>query len=195
MPQSDPHRSFRHHDVHNNRHHNHLVQELDDPRLVDELQLRNLHSFLQHERLEHVGERRHPLPPFSAVSSSSSLNLRKRRRVWPNAAKPPCQQCVSFSCFAMRLRTSTNYSAISGTGASRDGTSGALSSICSTMCRWVRSCGLTPARRSGRTAALFIDRQIEELQLGRRGLLSPWRVVLVLVPLLPDPDRLLSPKG
>ena len=67
-----------------------------DPQLVDELQLRNIHSFLHHERLQHVGERRHPLLPFSAVSSSSSssssLHRRKRRSCWPSDAKPPCQQ-------------------------------------------------------------------------------------------------------
>ena len=35
--------------------------------------------------------------------------------------------------------------------------------------------------------------QAEEHPLGRRGLLSPWRVVLVRVPLLPGPGYLLSP--
>ena len=56
---------------------------------------------------------------------------------------------ISLSCFAMREKTSTNCSAISGTGA--DGTTGALSTMCSAVCRWTRSCGLTPAKRSGRT--------------------------------------------
>ena len=40
-------------------------------------------------------------------------------------------------------------------------------------------------------AGLFVV-QREELRLGRRGLLSPWRVVLVLVLLLPGPGRLLA---
>ena len=49
-----------------------------------------------------------------------------------------------------KRRTSTSCSSISGTRTSRDGTSSALSSICSTVCRCARSCGLTPAKRSGR---------------------------------------------
>ena len=49
-------------------------------------------------------------------------------------------------------RTSTSCSPISGTGTSRDGKNGALSPICSTVCRWT-SCGLTPARRLCRDPA------------------------------------------
>ena len=49
-----------------------------------------------------------------------------------------------------KRRTSTSCSTISGTGTLRDGTSGAMSTICSTVCRCTRSCGLTPARRSSR---------------------------------------------
>ena len=47
-------------------------------------------------------------------------------------------------------RTSTSCSTISGTGASSIGRPGAESTICFTVCRCTRSCGLTPARRSGR---------------------------------------------
>ena len=54
----------------------------------------NLHSFLQHGRLEHVGERRSPLLPFSVASSSSSsssssLHLRNRRSPWPTPPSLP----------------------------------------------------------------------------------------------------------
>ena len=48
------------------------------------------------------------------------------------------------------LSTSTTESTVYGTRAWRSGRTGAESTICSTMCRGTRSCGLTPARRSGR---------------------------------------------
>ena len=58
---------------------------------------------------------------------------------------------ISFSYFATRERTSTNCSAISGTGASRDGTTGGLSTSCSMVRRCTRFCGPdTSSRRSGR---------------------------------------------
>ena len=43
----------------------------------------------------------------------------------------------------------------------------------------------------GNNRQLFVV-QAEEHRLGRRGLLSRWRVVLVLVPLLPGPGNLLA---
>ena len=51
------------------------------------------------------------------------------------------------------VETSTSSSPISSTGKSRDGKNGALSPNSSTVCRRTHSCGLTPARRSGRDPA------------------------------------------
>ena len=44
------------------------------------------------------------------------------------------------------------------------------------------------------TAGLFL-KQLKDLRLGRRGLLSPWRLVLVPVLLLPGPCHRLSPSS
>ena len=51
---------------------------------------------------------------------------------------------------------------------------------------------LQQGRRPRPPLGVLLIKQPEERR-GRRGLLSPWRLVLVPVPLLPGPGRLLSP--
>ena len=79
------------------------------------------------------------------------------RRVPPGVAVPVCHQPLlrvatwyhSSPSALLPRATSTNCSTISGTGSSSIGKETKVLMICSTVCRWTRSCGLTPARRSG----------------------------------------------
>ena len=66
---------------------------------------------------------------------------------------------------------------------------GAISAGCSTVRRWIRSCG---PGGSARLAGRLPPGQAEELQLVRRSLLDLGRVVQLAL-LLPGPDLLLSP--
>ena len=61
---------------------------------------------------------------------------------------------TSIACSGMRTsksrHTSTSWFPICGTGTSSDGAKSTVSTICSTVCRWSLSCGLTSYIRSGR---------------------------------------------
>ena len=73
-----------------------------------------------------------------------------------------CSGIRTSSC----RHTSTSLLSICGTGTSSDGAKSTVSTICSTVCRWSFSCGLTPTRRSGRAPSVY--------GVGRH--LAPWSV-------------------
>ena len=64
-----------------------------------------------------------------------------------------------MTCSGMRTsscrHTSTSWLSICGTGTTSDGAKSTVSTICSTVCRWSLSCGLTPMRRSGRAHSVY----------------------------------------
>ena len=68
------------------------------------------------------------------------------------------------------------------------------SASCSTLHCWTFSCGPrgSPSQTGWPGTAGLSLVQLDELWLGRRGLLTPWRLVLVLVLLPPGPCHRLS---
>ena len=107
-------------------------------------------------RVVHVHEPR--------VPRSGTRQGRLRLGVLPSAAPgeksgtKPCaeESWASMTCstsgtnLSKIFSTSLTESTVCGTGSWRSGRTGAKSTICSTMRRGTPSCGLTPARRSGR---------------------------------------------
>ena len=128
---------------------------------VREKNLEDLRVALYHEELEC----QRAAPQFAAIT---------KNRIRPSAPSTSCStRCgsrhkrragmssretlgTSITCSATghsvskKRKTSTSCSPISGTRTSRIGSAGAVSTIWSAECCWTRSCGLTPARRSGR---------------------------------------------
>ena len=82
--------------------------------------------------------------------------------------------CSTSSTNLSRIfSTSPTESIVCGTGAWTSGRTGAKWTICSTMCRGTRSCGLTLARRSGRelpsSGTLSLSSRLKYRVLGSWG--------------------------
>ena len=100
---------------------------------------------------------------------------------------------TSIACSGMRTsksrHTSTSWFSICGTGTSSHETKSTVSTICSTVCRWSLSCGLTSYSRSGRVPPSSSSNSEEELGVpGHTQHLAPQSVVRGL-----HPGSLLAP--
>ena len=148
----------------------------------------NVHV-LFHKRTQrrHRYDRRHFHQLFRRLRQSGTRRLQERRDEDEILG-------TSIACSGIRTSScqhiSTSWFSICGAGISRIWTSGTTSAMCSTMRSWTRSCGpCGSAKLAGRTPFSASSSSNSWKNAWGGGVLSPWRVVLVLVPLLPGPGH------
>ena len=98
----------------------------------------------RHER--HDSRNFHQLFSLLRLAQKRPRRARRVRNLWH------CGNLLwNDRCFMLRIFSTSNWSIICGTGASRNCTRGATSACCSTVCRCTHPCGRSSTRDSGRS--------------------------------------------
>ena len=98
----------------------------------------------RHER--HDSRHFHQLFSLLRLAEKRPRRARRVRNLWH------CGNLLwNDRCFMPRIFSTSNWSIICGTGASRNCTRGATSESCSTVCRCTHPCGRSSTRASGRS--------------------------------------------